>query len=634
MGAQYRDAIRWGPTFHGPRVKWYKPEGLLLIAVVAAWRFFVTGKPLWGRGDNATWLHDATVDHRGKPVEKLSRARWRRVAWRWALIGVPWALADLALAARAWPDAAVASVPWDLVLVGYAVTAGTFATAYAARLTALWWPRRALRKAYVYPVWSTLCRVAGVKYHRRDALASIGLPHGFPDKMERPVRVYLPASVPLDGKRKDALVDAIGPRLGLPGATAVWTEAGVERAYVDLSPMTLPPETVTLDALMPELLASPLAEPVVGVAAGGAVIHMDFRNDSPHSLGSAGSGAGKSTLYKWISMQRLRHPNTYAIILDFKKWSHLRWAGRLPAGRVLIEDEIPRIHDVLCKVLDELLWRKSFDLHQEAELEALPTIDVYVEEINTLMPMLGDYWREQVAQRKQAARTAVRLAKDSGDPDAIEQAEAMMGEAMGLPVRSPALQALKYGVNLGREFHVHFHFIGQSVSATAAGGRDTRESFRTRFLAGWDRKTWKMLADGTDYIVCPDAPVGLWAHVHGSVAEIVRVPYVRDEDAVAYVTAGPRPSRPMFHGDPVPSVDASGASAIASALPLSAIADILPLKANGDRMTINALRLAASRGGDFPEPVPGEYAATQARLYRPDEVLAWFRERERLAVGA
>jgi hypothetical protein len=315
------------------------------------------------------------------------------------------------------------------------------------------------------------------------------------------------------------------------------------------------PSGVAFETLMPELLASPIEEPVIGVAAAGRVVRTDFRNDSPHTLGSAGSGAGKSTLYKLIAMQRLHH-GAYAIILDFKKWSHLRWAGRLPTGRVLVEDRVPEIHQVLVRVMEELmeelLWRKSFDLHQEAELEALPTVDIYVEEINTLMGLLVGYWQEYVAREKAEARRALRQAKLTEDETAIAEAEDMVAAAMGLPKVSPAIQSIRYGVNLGREFHVHWHFIGQSMSATAAGGRDTRESFRTRLLARWDRKTWKMLADGVDYIACPPGAVGLWAHVHGAQVDIVRVPFVPDASAVQYVLEGRTPTLPLFHGDALP----------------------------------------------------------------------------------
>lgn len=633
---------RYAPSVRGPRLTWSHPGGAFVLAIRSCWRFFVTGREVFGAGDNATWFHDATVDYRGRPVERLSRARWRRVAWRWALIGMPWLLGDVwgvaRIAANNGSTAWWAHFPWQWVLTGYLIAGFSAAAVWAGYLIRLWWSLREVRRTYVYPAYRVLAKVTGVRYRRREALASVVLPPGFGDVVPeepRPVRLYMPWDVVLDTGMKRRVTETVGARLGLPDGEAKWVEAGVERAYLDLYPQTLPPERITLDDLMPELLASPLEEPVVGVTAGRTCAHMDFRNDSPHTLGSAGSGAGKSTLYKFVAMQRLRHENTYAIILDFKKWSHLRWAGRLPAGRVLIEDEIPKIHDVLCKVLDELLWRKSFDLDQEDELAALPTLDVYVEEINTLMGMLKSYWDAYVAEQKQAARTALRRAKQDGDEIAIEEAEEQYAHAMGLPKVSPAVQSLRYGVNLGREFKVHFHFIGQSMSATAAGGRDTRESFRTRLLARWDRKTWKMLADGIDFIACPSTSVGVWAHVHGSEVDIVRVPWVTDEQAVAYVLGGPVPTRPMFRNGRVPIADAS-TPVISSMLPLSAIVDMLPAKADGSPMTLKALQRARERRAEtgFPEPVPGDYTPGQALLFSVDEVLAWFRDRERLAVEA
>jgi len=631
---------RYAPSIRGPRLHWTSEAGFLWFVVRSCWRFFVTGREIFGAGDNATFLRDATRDYRDGPIERLSRARWRRIAWRWGLLGVPWLIADMwvvaAFAAYRGSTAWWAHFPWLWVLVGYLIAGFSAAAAWTAYLVRLWLSLREVRRTYIYPAHRVLAKITGVRFRRREALASIALPRGYGDEVDeelRPVRVFMPYDVMLDAGTKKRVTELVGTRLGLPEAQGKWTEAGVERAYVDLYPQPLPPERVSLDDLMDELLASPLDEPVVGMTSGRVLVHMDFRNDSPHTLGSAGSGAGKSTLYKFIAMQRLRH-GAYAIILDFKKWSHLRWAGRLPAGRVLIEDEIPRIHTVLCKVLDDLLWRKSFDLDQEDELATLPTVDVYVEEINTLMGMLKTYWEAYVAEQKQVARTAVRLAKQAEDEIAMEEAEEQYARAMGLPKTSPAIQALRYGVNLGREFKWHFHFIGQSMSATAAGGRDTRESFRTRLMARWDRKTWKMLADGVDFIACPSGSVGIWAHVHGAEVEIVRVPYVPDEQAVAYVQGGHVPTLPMFHGEPM-LVDMSR-PAISSALPLSALVDVLPPKADGSSMTLKALQRARERRAEtgFPEPIPGEYAHGQALLFNVDEVLAWFRDRERLAVEA
>ena len=587
---------------------------------------------LWGRGDNASFFEDATEDYRRKPTEKLTRARWRRVLRRWVLIGFPLVLLTLAGISNAMQamgsESLFARIPWVWVFISYVTIAMAAGIIVGVRVLVPWFATREVRKTYVYPAARQLAKVTGSRFRRRDAALCIELPEGFGEEpTEEPVRVYVPEVVLDDGMKK-RIANAVGSRLGLPEPIAKWTESGVPQAYVDLFAHALPPASITIEDLIEEILASPIDRPVIGMADGKRISRMDLVNDSPHSLGSAGSGAGKSTLYKLIGMQRLRH-GAYAVILDFKKWSHLRWAGKLPKGRVLIESEVEAIHHVLCKILDELIWRKSFELEQEDELAKLPTLDVYVEEINTLIDLLIDYWDSYVAREKQAARTAVRIAKDSGDEWAMEQAEEQYATAMGLPKKSPAVQAIRYGVNLGREFRIHFHFIGQSIDAKAAGGRNTRESFRTRFLARWDRKTWNMLASGIPYVACPSGAVGLWAHVHGAEYEIVRVPYVPDDYAVEFVLGGVRPSLPMFHGDPVPTIEAEPVAVeLPAAMPLSKIIEILPLKADGDRMTLDALRTASKREG-FPEPVEVG-GAGRASLYLPDDVLAWFRDRENL----
>jgi hypothetical protein len=53
------------------------------------WHYLVTGDYITSKGDNASFLHDATEDYRGKPVRKLTRARWRRVVRRNLAVTVP-----------------------------------------------------------------------------------------------------------------------------------------------------------------------------------------------------------------------------------------------------------------------------------------------------------------------------------------------------------------------------------------------------------------------------------------------------------------------------------------------------------------------------------------------------------------
>ena len=605
------------------RVKWWTPRGMIFLAVRSTYRYWITGEPVYGPGDNASFRHDATVDYRGKPVEKLSRARWRRITRRWTLAGIP----GLATIPAYFSDTA------RLFLFCYVLAVVSGGMMIAINTGGAWMAVREVRRTYIYPAAQVLGKVTGTKISNREAVEMIDLPEGFGESREgedpRPVRIYLP-EIALDAGMKKRIAEGVGGRLGLPGAQTKWVESDVPRRFVELSPMALP-KKVTLEEIMELLLATDIDHPICGMQANGLPAYMDFNNDSPHTLGSAPSGAGKSTLYKFIAMQRMRL-GAYAIFLDFKKWSHLRWAGRIGDGRVLIEDDIPKIHDILCRVLDELLWRKSFDLEQEKELEKLPRLDVYLEELNTLMDMLRDYWIQYAAKRKQDARSKLRRAKLTEDEGLIEEAEEELAAAIGLPKVSPAIQAFRYGVNLGREFGIHFHIIGQSVSATAAGGRNTRASFKTRMMALWDAKDWKMLADGIPFVACPSGERGIWVHVHGSDFEIVRVPLVSDHDAVEFVLGGTRPSLPMFHDDPRPTIDVQPEKPrLSGAEPLSEIVKILPAKADGTHMTLDALRTASKRDAAFPERT-NQPEAGKAALYVPEEILAWFRDRERLAL--
>jgi hypothetical protein len=55
----------------------------------AAGRYFLTGAPLRGPGDNATFLHRATEDYRARPYLTLTGPRWQRLARRNAAVTAP-----------------------------------------------------------------------------------------------------------------------------------------------------------------------------------------------------------------------------------------------------------------------------------------------------------------------------------------------------------------------------------------------------------------------------------------------------------------------------------------------------------------------------------------------------------------
>lgn len=625
-------------------------NGLLATATRASFRFFVTGQPIVGKPkDNATWLHDATRDLTGRPVERLSRARWRRVGRRWVLVGIPWLLMDLQGAKSAFELAAPLGqrfgvdiqvpgpldFPWSDIVIAYYGGLLTVGGHVAVRNIQRWAPIREARRDMLYPAGRVLAKLTNQRFSRRFAKTSIQLPPGYgieePDGTEpESIRVYLP-DVPIDDSLKKKVVSQVGARLGVPNASAKWHEAE-RRMYVELTPASMPPARVLMSDILEAMESAPIGEPVIGMANGGRIVHLDFYGDSPHSLGSAGSGAGKSTLYRLIAMQRIRN-GAAAIILDVKKWSHLRWAGRLPQHLCMVENDIPKIHDVLVRVNGELMHRKSYGLDEEEELSKLRTIDIFIEEANSLIPMLNEYWRMEVVKMKLAARNKIKEAKLAEDDFALMDAEEALAEAMGMPKVSPAIQAIRYGVNLGREFGIHWHFIGQSLSASAMGGRDTRESFQTRLLARWTMKTWKMLADSAPFQVCPQSTPGIWAHVVRDRVDIVRVPFIPDDKAIEFIMSAPTSNvvRRIFDTDPVSAYTVHALEECATMPKTVTLRDAVGIL-NGP--TLKALRHYADRmeSTGFPAPIE-QPAKGVAKRYRTTEIVQWWEQRKELEAG-
>ena len=516
-----------GPGIHGPTLRWYKPLGFTALLARTLWRFWVTGRPLFGRGDNATWLHDATVDHRGGPVPKYSRARWRRVAWRWAVAGVPWLLADAAYWITWWP------------LAAYVTVAGGLGCWAGWRWARAWWPARHVRRDFVEPVWQVVCRVLGERYTRRAAARAVVLPPGFgaerpevnEDAPELAVRIHLPV-VPLDDGTRKRIVTVAGERLGLTDASAAWTVRGA-RAYVDLSPRVFPPRHLVFAEVRTLALEAPPERPLVGLAAGRKPVYADLDNDGPHTGTSGGTGTGKSTLLRLLLSRRVA-AGVGLVVCDYKVLSH-PWARRLaeadPHRAVYVTDE-EEIHEAVMSVFAEFQRRRNILKTDVSALDTFRPVDLLVEELNTLADMLRKWWGHE---RKRQAQEAKDMDMDPGY----------------IPAVCPSVDALAALVQMGRELRMFVHFAAQRLDASALsprGGGAIRESITNRFIAKYTKQTWLMLCAGIPFEAFPGGPRGIWtAVVNGEVTHF-RVPLMSNDEAYALAMSGPPPVGPVLGG--------------------------------------------------------------------------------------
>lgn len=402
-----------------------------------------------------------------------------------------------------------------------------------------------------------------------------------------PVRVGLvPGKVSTPAAKRAFLAAVTGP-LGMPDAHAEWMLRG-RKPYVDLRPNLLPPEVVGWEQIRRHFAAAPMAQPIIGLAAGGRPVNIDFDNNSPHVMVSGGSGSGKSVLEKAILCQRM-HNGAGVIMLDYKRISH-RWLHNLDGA--IYAWRLPDIHDVLCDAGKELGNRLETVLPPDNDinvpLKEFPAVDVVIEEINSTVLLLQGYWADQ-----------------------------------GGKGQSPAITALKVMVNMGREYRMHVHIMAQRASASVFGanGGDIRESFQTRLMAKWTVPTWKMLAGGAEYRR-PLGGRGIWARVQDDEVEIVRTPFLSDRQAREWALSGtPCPPTPLSLPDRPPTESARVPDAGPVLVSLSAALPSLSADARGRTLSIEGLRTASRREG-FPVPrTPG--AAGRAALYDLSDLVEW-----------
>lgn len=632
------DSTRIAPRVRGPHVHLLSGKGMAYLALRSGWRYFVTGDPIiHGRQDNATFLHDATSYYGDHPRPRLTRAKWRRLARRWAALGIPGSLLSMEGAARLVDAIPFMDAP-DWTHLPYAETAAGYAIVMPAALGAIYYPQirtawalREVRREVIYPATRVACQILGEKWDRRKAQTMLELPAGFgeptEDEEQPEVRLYLPP-VPLDPNTKKRIITNVGARLGLPDAVGEWQEFG-GRAWVKLQGADVPPKSVDLSAaykledgehvkLREAIENADMDRPVVGVASGGRIIRLDYKDDSPNVALSGGTGTGKSTLIRAIAVQRLRG-GAGRVILDLKGISH-PYAHRLPASRALYFYKIEDIHDACVAIGAELYRRRDEGVAAQKAGRPLPTfrpVDVDVEEANSLIVELNAYWTNR---RKEIIRENKEALEGDEYADVTEP-----------PVRSPAVDALGFLVQMGRELCMFPHYAGQRLSAAAFGGQggDRRESFQQRGLAKWTRATWRMLCPDVPYRVCPSGPRGMWAIVRGAQVDMIRVPFLSVDMAVSMILDSPDPGTPVL-----PEIGGVRVQVSAPTIPGEVVQGVRPdrLVSLADAAGVlplskEALRSARKQDPRFPDPAeiggPG-----RADLFGLASLVSWWETRE------
>lgn len=575
-------------------------------------RYFLTGAPLRGPGDNATFLHRATVDYRARPYVRLSGPKWQRLARRWLAIPAPLAMAMASPWTTVWPLA---------IYVASLAMATLWWTVATGRR---WLATRVATREWVDPAAKVLFTLIGGRYTKRAGRAAIELPRGWgkdAGDRERPaVRVHLPVHVALSPRLKQQITENVGARLGIPTPVqGDWREAG-EHVCVELMGAPLPPAEVTFEGLRQAIEQAEDHEVICGRKAQGHIVKASLVEDSPHFIMSGAAGTGKSVLARVFMVQRAMRGDGL-IILDPKRFSHWRWAGggKLSKDQVIYAYRDEDLHDTWVAIGEEI--KRRIELPEE-ELEHQRRVIVMVEEANVQAKKLTRYWR---GLRKEIILAAKQAQADDAP---FEPAD------LDPPLQSPAIVAMQESVCMGRELRMHVLVAAQRASAGIFGGNggDIRESFQGgRFLARWDRKLWKMLVDTIDYVACPSKERGVWGLATATGFEVFRGPFLAEKEALAILTALPVASGPVLgqewpRGQGVPRGQQRGQ--LATGVTLAMAIGRLPGQDGPRALSLEGLRTASKRPG-FPAPLAKpdgtSYGASEARLYDLDELVAWRR---------
>jgi hypothetical protein len=611
------------------------------VLPILVFRYFVTGKSIGAPPDNASFLYDATLDYRNKPIPKLTRARWRRVARRNACVTCPAGLTLLAFvnvvswwAVLAWLIfVQLAGLGWLIVTVRK--LAKLHNPVHALR-------NRKVRKEFQDPAGKLLCKLISHRYIRSRARRMIELPHGWGtgaaidegEETPKVARIWLPEGTVLDARLKDKIVNQVGERIGIPHPRGEWNPTGAQ-VFCDIQAAPRPPKQVLWTGLLPAIAKCADDEVIIGRTTGNQLVTLSSGEDSPHFGTSGPSGTGKSVLGKVFLCQRL-HKGDGAFILDPKKWSHWRWAGgdKLPPDRLVYAYKTEDIHNAWIAIHAEAARRIELD---EDQLDQLRRVWIVVEEINTATKRLTRYWTQERRRRMAKAKSLLKQAEAHVKESdlTLEEAADAVGldmDELDLPATSPAVVAMQESVGMGRELKMHVLVMAQRLSASVFGGNggDIRESFQSGIMiARWNRKLWKMLIDTIPYMACPTGTRGIWGLVRGEDFTIFRVPLITDKEATAFALAGAPATGPVLgpqeHAGTIAGT-CSEQAAITSAVTLTAALGLLPGQDGPAAITDAAIRRAAQRAG-FPEALPkldgSPYGAREARLYDLADLVEW-----------
>lgn len=431
----------------------------------------VSGRCLDGmRRTDATFLRHGTRDL--TPHSRAPRWAWLP-GWRRALVRII-TLAVMSAGIDAWFFHRTA-------LIDSGITVFAVMTALAIiriqRLAVMWSHRRRI----VYPLWHMLAELTGYALPNPGRFQSVPsvlaggpnyalrerpekfltIPRNYRTSDKAAIKFELPYTWHADQHSQTRVTQLISRHLGGDWA-ATWSLDTSPR-FVALCHEPKPPALVTLAGFAKYVDASLDSALALGIGANRQVAEINLDSDAPHIGMSIGTGGGKTDTVALMIAILVRRFCERIDVIDPKRVSH-NWARGLPGVFIhrYVAGQMEAIHNV------RLCMDARYDAIDTDPDITFPRHVLVIEEQNSLMQDLADYWTEYRTNLEPAERAKC-------------------------PRQNPAISDLRYILNKGRQCRINVISVYQRMSATATGGGDARENYGAKILARCSHQTWKIL---------------------------------------------------------------------------------------------------------------------------------------------
>lgn len=363
---------------------------------------------------------------------------------------------------------------------------------------------RSFRKQVTEPVAVSVSTILRQRHVSGMGHLFVSVPEDYRDNPDAHVSIDLPLGWVGDSGDRKRVSDAVSERLQVSDLSASWKLTGAHPS-VSFHVPARPPQKVSFERALPDAVSAREEQPLLGYGAHERPERFDLKLEAPHLLIAGASNSGKSELIAFIVAHFMRH-GYGVMVADAKYVSHM-WLRRVPGVLYASEDE--ELHNALIWLDAELKTRARF-VAAGGDSDTLVPLLAVLEEMNGASNRLRTYWR---------------TVKQSSDP-----------------MMSPALTALQNLASMGRELRVHIVMAGQSLTAKATGGPETRENFGGRMFGQASAAQWRMLAPQIKKAPQKRGVPGRWHIVVGETVRELQVPFsdLKNESArlIGYATGG------------------------------------------------------------------------------------------------